>query len=137
MTLFCSPGYLEVRIEEAKGYVIFDWIDFSIPLGMIKRAHAAALEAARAAGVATYIAECSKARDSLAPEVISWWRSTWVPRLVAAGIRVVSVEPRNMLSMLASRDWQRDTEAGLEIAQAGTLEEAESLIGRAASAPGA
>jgi hypothetical protein len=130
MTLFRSPGYLEVRSEEGKAYIIFDWSDFSIPLAEIQKAHQAALDAALASGIRSFVAECSRARDSLLPEVIAWWRSSWVPRLVAAGIRIVSVEPRNALSMLSSRDWQRGTEAGLEVAQVGTLDEAEALARR-------
>jgi|GEM_PF-2912416 len=132
MTLFECPGFLEVRNDEGKGYIIFDWSDFSISLREIKKAHEAALNAARASGCRFFIAECSRARDSLLPEVIQWWRSDWVPRLAAEGIRIVSVEPRSALSILSSRDWQRDTGAGLEITQVATLKEAEALLGRIA-----
>jgi hypothetical protein len=131
MTLFKLEGFLEVRYEEAGEYIVFDWDDFSIPLAEIKRAHEAALRCAIEGGCRRYIAYCARARDSLLPEVIVWWRATWVPRMVAAGIRrIVTVPPTGTFSTMSNRDWQRESGSGMETINVDSLAKAiEALSG--------
>jgi hypothetical protein len=129
MVLFESSGFLKLNYIPEKGYIVFAWEDFSISLAEIKKAHEAALAVAVERGCFGYIADCSRARDSLLPEVILWWRKTWMPKLAAAGIRkIVTVESRSVLSSLSNRNWQRDEGSGIEMVNVGSLAAAEAAL---------
>jgi hypothetical protein len=125
MLVYECPGFLRVVFVEDAEYFVFEWEDFSISLEEIRRAHAAALTAAVAKTCFRYIAQCARARDSLLPEVVVWWRRTWVPGLIAAGVRrIVTVVPSSTLAALSNRDWQRELQDGLELINVGSLDEA-------------
>jgi hypothetical protein len=129
MVIYESPGYLEVRFIEGKNYIVFVWEDFSIPLADIKRAHELALAFAVQRGCLRFVAECSRARDSLLPEVIVWWRSVWMPKLAAAGLRrIVTVQRRSTLAALSNRDWQRDEGSGIEMLNVDSISDAETAL---------
>jgi hypothetical protein len=137
MIIYDCPGFLRVVfVEAAQGlrgsrealsaeYFSFEWEDFSISLSEIKKAHAAALDAARARRCFRFVAQCARARDSLLPEVIVWWRKVWVPELIAAGVsRIVTVVPSSTLAALSNRDWQRELQDGLELVNVTSLQDA-------------
>jgi hypothetical protein len=130
MVLFECPGYLRVLYVEGKSYIVFAWEDFSIPLDQLKKAHEIALSFAGKQKCPRYIADCSRARDSLLPEAIVWWRSEWVPRLIASSLnRIITIVPSSTLAALSNRDWQRDLNEGMELVNVESLAEAEAALG--------
>jgi hypothetical protein len=129
MILYECKGFLEVDYVEEGDYIAFSWVDFSISFAEIKRAHEAALDFATRRLCFRYLADCSRARDALSPEVIVWWRKTWVPALVAAGVtRIVTVVPSSTLAALSNRDWQRDPERRIEMLNVESLAAAVAFL---------
>ena len=130
MVIYECPGFLRVVFDADAEYFSFEWEDFSISLAEIKKAHKAALSAAVAKACFRYVAQCARARDSLLPEVVFWWRSEWVPKLIAAGVsRIVTVVPSSTLATLSNRDWQRELQDGIEIINVASFEAALAALG--------
>jgi hypothetical protein len=129
MVLYECPGFLVVRYEQEKDYILFRWSDFSISFEDLVRAHEAALKTAVERACSCYLADCSYARDTLSPEIVVWWRETWLPKMVASGVRViVTVESTSTLASLSNRNWQRESGTGMKILNVPSLSEAEAAL---------
>jgi hypothetical protein len=130
MVVYEKPGYLQVAYEEAKGYVIFRWEKFAIPLEDIKAAHKAAWDTAKSKGCPYYIAQTASASGALLPDVVDWFTNQWVPLLRREGLTAIAtiVPETSALARISTKSWQTGDFDGIVMENVKSLEEAESLI---------
>ncbi len=128
MILFEEKNFLTVSYVEGKNYVLFDWTNFAISLDQIKIAHEKALDTVMA-HKACYIADTSKVSNVLRPEVIDWWTSVWVPKLIANKVRgIVTVLPSSAVANLSTKSWQKEMLGGIVTINVGSMADAEEAI---------
>lgn len=122
------PGYIQVSYDEAKDYVLFDWTDFTVTLDQIKAIHEKALAAAQQKHCSYYVAETSKVKTVLRPEVVAWF-GEWFPKMVAGNIRtIVTVVPSSALANLSTRSWQSEVVGTITMRNTASLKEAEAFV---------
>jgi hypothetical protein len=129
MIIYEDPRYIKATYEAEKGYILFDWVDFLIPLEDIKVLHAKALDIVINKQCPYYIAETSKVTTVLRPEVIEWWADIWVPKIAEAGTKaIITVVPTTAIAAMSTHSWQVQVVAGIVMQNAKTLAEAEAVI---------
>jgi hypothetical protein len=129
MVIHEIPNYIRVSYDESKDYVLYDWSDFQITLDQIKIAFEKALAMAKLKRCYYFVAETSKVRTILRPEVLKWWGETWMPKVEEAKIRaVVTVVPPTAVARLSNRSWQAEVVGSITMKNVSTLIEAEAFI---------
>lgn len=129
MLIYEKQGYIQVRYQADKDYIIFDWTNFLVTLAEITELHHKALDAARANGCWYYVAETSRVTNMLRPEVIRWWADDWVPRLNEAGLKaIITVVPSVALAAMSTHSWQAQVVGSITMLNARSLSDAEALL---------
>lgn len=129
MLIYEKQGYIQVRYQPEKDYIIFDWTNFLVTLAEITELHTRALAAAREKGCYYYIAETSRVTNMLRPEVIRWWADDWVPRLNDAGLKaIITVVPSVALAAMSTHSWQAQVIGSITMLNARSLPDAEALL---------
>lgn len=129
MIIYNNPKYIQVVYHPDKGYILFDWVDFLIPLQDIQELHAKALAVAEEKGCYHFVAETSKVTNALRPDVIEWWSDVWVSKLVAAGLRaVITVVPSTAFAAMSTHSWQSQVVDGILMQNVKSLADAEAVI---------
>jgi len=139
MILYDKYGLLQVAYRPAGGYILFDWTSFMVSLEEIQQAHRSALAGAQQHDCWFYLANTSKVRTVLRPEILEWWGKTWIHELATAGLRaIVTVVPAGAIATLSARAWQAEVTSGIVMQNTKSFDEAEAAIQqlRAASTAG-
>lgn len=123
------PNFIQVSYHDDKHYILFDWTDFYVTLDEIKTIHHKAFETALDKQCFYYIAETSKVKNILRPEVLTWFGSEWVPVLSKGGLKaIITVVPSSGLATLSTRDWQSGVVGTIIQKNVRNLAEAEAYI---------
>ena len=128
-TIFKERPYLKIKYYPEKGYILFRWQRFNITLSQLKIAHKKALKIAEEAKCFYYIVDSSEVELTLSPEVLGWWRSEWVPKLLDAGIKaILTVMPGNFLSKYSTEAWHTADYKNIILKNFKNIEEAERFL---------
>ena len=129
MNIHEIPNFIQVSFQEEKNYILFDWTNFSVSLEEIQTIHHKAFETAVEKHCMYYIAETSRVKNILRPEVLDWFAKEWVPVLSAGGLKaVITVVPLFGLATLSTRDWQANVVSQIFQKNVRNLAEAEACI---------
>ena len=128
-TIFLEKPYLKIKYYPEKGYILFKWHRFNITLSQMKIAHKKALKIAEETKCFYYIADTSEAELTLTPEVIGWWRTEWVPKLLEAGIKaILTIMPKNFLAKYSTDAWHLADYKNIIMKNFENLEKAEKFL---------
>ena len=129
MIIYENAKYIKVVYLPEKNYIVFDWVDFLIPLADIKELHEKALTAAQQNQCYYYMAQTAKVTTVLSSEIIKWWADEWVPKLIAAGIRaIVTVVPSTAIAAMSTHSWQAQVIGSITMMNAKSIDDAEAII---------
>ena len=98
---------MKVFHNREKNYLLFKWKSFRISLAEIQEMHREILDYAVANNCEILVAETSKTTSALGEDIIQWWRTVWVEKLVESGIKlIITILPRDILAQQSTFDWQ-------------------------------
>lgn len=133
-TIFSERSFLKVKYYPHKGFILFKWQRLNIDLAQLKIAHKKALKYAEEKKCYYFVADTSEASLALTPEALGWWRSEWVPKMQAAGIKaILTILPKNYISLYSTKDWHSAEYKNIILQNVKNLEEAELLVKKLSS----
>jgi hypothetical protein len=109
-----KPGCVQISYLPDKNIILLDWDTFGITRDELGELHEKALQTARANNCHYYLADTSRVRDAFDVDIVKWWGTVWVPKLVKGGIRgIVTVAPASAIATMSTRSWQSQLVAGI------------------------
>lgn len=125
MVIYKKEGFITVKYDAMNHVIIFDWINFVIPLKELQELFEKTLKASREKQCFKYIAETSKVSSALRKDAVEWWGNVWVPVLDKAGLKcIITVLPQSAIANMSTRSWQQEVVGNIVMQNVKSLDDA-------------